>query len=177
MYPALRKLPDEPGFNRSEQKLPTLRSFTRTGNVLQYPAELGAGEIGVDDKPGLLAYGLAESAALQLVAVFGGASALPYDGIAYRLAGCPVPDYGGLTLVGNADGRHIVGGQPCFFKRSLGNGHLCCKDGLCVVLDPAGLGIDLGKFLLRNAYDMSVFIEQNTAAAGCSGVERHNALL
>lgn len=50
MAAAAGEVPNEPGVYRAEEQFARLRSSTGSGNVVQYPAELGPGEVGVRDQ-------------------------------------------------------------------------------------------------------------------------------
>ena len=91
---ALGKLPHEPTVYVAEEDLPSLRPLPDPGHVLQDPADLGAGEVGVDDQAGLFAEGIHQALGLQTVTVFGCAAALPDNGVADGLAGDLIPDDG-----------------------------------------------------------------------------------
>ena len=54
------------------------------------------------------------------------------------------------------------------------NSKLCRPDFIGVMLHPARFGKILGKFFLRHAAHLSLFIKENTAVACRSGVQRHN---
>ena len=170
------ELPDQPGFHGAEQKLPIFCQFPCPGDVFQNPADFGAGEVGVDDQTGFLPDGIHQSLLGETVAVFGGSAALPHNGIADGTACGFVPDDGGLPLVGDADGGDIrsrgadVGhGLPGYLQ--LGG-----EDLVGVMLHPAGLGENLGKFLLGNAANLSGVVEQDAAVGGGAGIQRHDIL-
>ena len=48
------QLPDEPGLHGAKEQFSPLSPFAGTGDMIQYPLELGGREIGVDDEAGLL---------------------------------------------------------------------------------------------------------------------------
>ena len=52
---AAGKLPDEPGIDGAETELPGLCLLARAWDVLENPADLGAGEVRIDDQAGLFA--------------------------------------------------------------------------------------------------------------------------
>jgi hypothetical protein len=76
------------------------------------------------------------------------AAVLPDDRIVDRLAGRAVPQDGGLALIGDADRRHVSADtrrSPSRHGRSRPPWSRCLR----IVLDPAGLRIDLRKLELR----------------------------
>ena len=108
------------------------------------------------------------------IAVFAGAAALPDDGVADGLPGLLVPDDGGLPLVGDADGGDVLGPGADLVHGREGHAQLGGPDLIGVVLHPAGSRVILGKFLLRDAADLTRFVEQDAAVRGGSGVQRHD---
>ena len=162
--------PDEPRLHRAEQQLALLRPLSCAGHVVQYPADLGGGEIGVDQQSGGGLYPLAESPALQLLAQLRRAAALPHDGVVHRLAGSLVPDDGGFPLVGDADTGDGANGQSGNgVRRRLGLG---TPDLHGVVLHPTGAGIVLGKRVLTPAHDIPLSVEYDGAGAGGALIQR-----
>ena len=174
MDPPPGKLPDEPGLHGAKEQLSTLSLLPGSGDVIQDPFELGAGEVGIHHQAGLPANGFGVSGGLQLVAVGTGPAALPDDGVAHWFAGGLVPNNGGLTLVGDADSGDVGGGSSDLPHGLHGNPKLCGPDLVGVVLYPAGLGEDLGKFLLSGTAHMPLLIEENAAVAGGPGVKGQN---
>ena len=80
----------------------------RAAHVVQQPRDLGAAEVGIDHQAGALAHQALGAHLLQLGALRRGTPVLPDDGVVDRLAGLPVPDDGGLALVGDADAHHVL---------------------------------------------------------------------
>ena len=153
------QLPDKPRLHRAEQQLALLRLLPCAGNVVQYPTDLGGGEIGVDQKAGGGLDAFAETTALQLLAQLRRAAALPHDGVVDRHAGIFVPDDGGLPLVGDADTGNGPGGQArdgvCRRLR------LCVPDLHGVVLHPARLRVMLGEGILAPAHDLALPVKHD----------------
>ena len=166
--------PDEPRFHRAEEQLALFRTLPRAGDIVQDPADLGGGEIGVDDKTGGLPDIVSQAPGLQLLAQLRRTAALPDDGVIHRLARMFVPDQGGLPLVGDADAqhrgiRHTVDG----FRRRL---PLRFPDLLRVMLHPALLGVILGEGMLALTGNAARFVEQNGPGTGGSLIQRQNIL-
>ena len=92
------------------------------------------------------------------------------------LAGVLVPHDGGLTLVGDADGGDVRGGDAQVLHGLLRHFQLGGPDLLGVMLDPAGLGEELGELLLGHTAHLALFIEQDAAVAGGARVQRHYVL-
>src|SRR3546814_8722435 len=59
----------------------------------------------------------------MLLAEGAGAAVLPDDRRVNRLAGCTVPQHGGLALVGDAECIDLVGGEAGIGERPLHAGH------------------------------------------------------
>ena len=105
--------PDEPAFHRAEEDLAPLGAAADAGDVVQDPADLAAGEIGVDQQAGGGADALLQTPVLQLLAQLRRPAALPDDGVIDGLARGLVPEDGGLPLVGHADAGNSPCREPC----------------------------------------------------------------
>ena len=171
---AAGKTPDEPCLHGAEQQLSGFRLMPGTGHIFQDPADLGAGEIRVDDKTGLMPDGLRQPLIPQRVAVGGGAAALPDDGGADGSAGLFAPDDGSLPLVGDADGGNVGRGSACVFQSLPGNFQLGSEDLVRVMLHPAGLGEVLGEFLLGHGADGARVVKEDAPVAGGACIQCHN---
>jgi len=101
------ELPDEPGIDRAECELAALGAGARPRNLVEQPGDLGAAEIRINHQPGLLFYEFLNPFFFQLRTNLRGAPVLPDDGVVDRLAGLPVPDDGGLALVGDAHAHQV----------------------------------------------------------------------
>jgi hypothetical protein len=111
VHPAAGQAPDEKAVDRPERQLARLRGGARSRHPIQDPLELRRGEIGIEPQAGFLGERAPMAGLLQGAASFGSAPVLPYDGVVDRYTGASVPDEGGLTLVGEADG----GRRPTLF--------------------------------------------------------------
>ena len=160
------EVPDEPAVHRAGAQLPPLRPPPGAGDVVQQPADLGAGEVGVDEQARPLRDQWPQALLLQFVAEGRGAAALPDDGVVDRLPGGPVPEDGGLPLVGDADGGDLlgvdVGGAHGLRQGPLLRG----PDVQRVVLHPAGLGVDLAEGVLGPGDDLPRLVEQDGPGTG-----------
>ena len=174
MDPAAGEFPDEPGLHRAKQELSPLRPLPGVGDVVQDPLELGGGEVGVDHQPRALPEPVREPPLLQFVAEPAGAAALPDDGVVHRLAGNPVPDDGGLPLVSDADSGDVPRFSSHLSHSLHSHPQLGGPDLVGVVLHPAGLGEDLGEFLLGHAADRALPVKQDAAVAGGAGIQGHH---
>src|SRR5438552_17101236 len=103
-----------------------------------------------------------------------GPPVLPDDGVVDWLAGLAVPDDGRLALIGYADAHQVLQGNILVLRRFAGHLTLRLEDFLRVVLDPAGLRIDLAQFALRGADRGAFLVEQDGARAGRALIEREN---
>src|SRR6267378_38979 len=100
-----------------------------------------------------------------------GPAVLPDDRVVDRLASLPVPEDGRLTLIGDADARQIFQGNILLLKRFARHSALRLEDFLRVVLDPAGLRIDLADFALRGA-DRGACASRVTSAPTACGTSK-----
>ena len=159
MYAAAREIPNEPGFHRAEEQPALVGELLRLGDVVKYPLYLCAGEICVDEQTCFILYIFLKPLLFKLLAVGSGAAALPDYRIVDGLARLPVPEDGGLTLIGDADARNLA-------RVDLARGY-ACNDSLKltvkyrhrVMLDPAALGVYLLELILRLADDVALFVE------------------
>jgi hypothetical protein len=110
----------------------------------------------------------------ELVAYARGAAVLPDNGVVNGFARLTIPDEGGFALVRDANGGDIAGFGTGFVHGFDSDAELRRPDLLRVVLDPAGIRIDLFNFLLRDGADAPGMIEDNRAGAGRSFIEGEN---
>jgi hypothetical protein len=92
----------------------------------------------------------------------GGAPVLPHDSAMDRAAGGAVPEQGRLALVGDAECGDVLGCKSGLRHRLAGGGKCAVPDLLGIMLDPAGLRIALGEFLLGERDGLGV--SSNTSA-------------
>ncbi len=173
---AAGEIPDEPTVDGAEGEFALLGAFACAVDVVEDPGDLGGGEVGIEQEAGAAAHGVFQSSLGKLAAVVGGTAVLPDDGVVDGLASCAVPDDGGFALVGDADGGEVAGARAGSGKDFDGGAHLRGEDVHGVVLDPSGAGIDLAEFVLRDASDAAVVVEENGAGAGGALVERENVI-
>ncbi len=166
-----RQLPQQPAVHRAEGQLAALRLFARAGHVVQQPADLGRGKIRVDHQPGARLDQRRVALFAQLRAHSLAPAVLPDDGVVHRLAGPAVPQHRGFALVGDAQRADVASLQPRLGQRLAGGGQLRAPDRHRVVLDPAGLRIDLRQFLLGLRHHLPLPIEDDAARAGRALVE------
>ena len=159
MNRAFCKLPYEPCLNRSEKELPGFGTLSGSRNVFKYPVQLGGRKISIDDETGLFADHIRKPSFDKRVAVFARPSALPYDGITYRVAGILVPHDGRFALIRDTDRGNTVGRNPRLGKSIHTYAKLCEPYLRSIMLDPTGLGIILREFFLRHGADLSGPVE------------------
>jgi len=165
------ELPHQPAVHRAEGQFAALGALAHAGHVVEDPLDLGAGEIGIDHQAGLLAHQRLQALRAQRGADRLGAAVLPDDGVVDRHAGAAVPQHRGLALVGDAQRGDVVGLQAGFGEHLARGVELAAPDLARVVLDPAGLGIDLAEFALRHRDEVALRVEDDAARAGGSLVE------
>ena len=115
MHAAVRptgEVPSHPRVGRAEEQIATIRTLANPVDVLQYPDDFGAGEVGAERKARCrsIAVGVAVSEAINDGLR---SSVLPDNGVVDRLAGSAIPDDRCLALVGDADGGDIVTSDVC----------------------------------------------------------------
>src|SRR3546814_19908292 len=90
-------IPHQPRINVAEREFAAFGTWARLGHVVEQPREFGRRKIGVEQQAGLFVEPVV--AVLMLLAEGAGAAVLPDDRRVNRLAGCTVPQHGGLALV------------------------------------------------------------------------------
>ena len=113
-----REIPYQPSISIAEKKLAPFSLFTRSGNIVEYPANFCAGKIRVNQQPG---YVLDFSLALFILTPAGffepfrakilRPCALPHYSVVYRLACGFVPDYCSLALICDSYSGYFIGGS------------------------------------------------------------------
>ena len=137
---------------------------------------LGTGEVSVNDQAGLGPEGIGQALGLQGVAVLTGTAALPDDGMVNGLAGDLIPNDGGLTLVGDADGGDVCRGGAHLLHGLHSHAQLRGPDLICIVFYPAGFRKVLGELPLGDAAHFASLVEKNAAVRSGTGVQGHDVL-
>ena len=165
---SFRQLENEPAVHRTEAQFPFLRTLPGSFHMIQDPADLGPGEIGVHHQTGFSAESFPDlrDIAFQFFDHVSRAAALPDDGTAHRLSGFSVPDDGGLPLVGDAESRDVLRPGADFFHGAATDEELGLPDLVGIVFHPARFWIVLGELPLRNAADLPLLVEEYAAVAG-----------
>jgi hypothetical protein len=104
---------------------------------------------------------LGQAVSAQSITVFGGAAALPDDSIMKGPAGLTVPDNCGLALIGDTHGGDLIRFHSAFAEHSPGSVQLSRPDLFGLMLNPAGLWIELFKLLLCDCSRASFTVEEN----------------
>ena len=160
------ELPDEPALHGAEEDLPILGPAAQGRVPVQEPFQLGAGEIGVDDKARLFPDIGPQARLFQILADVRRPAALPADGVADAPARGPVPEDGGLPLVGDADGGDLRGAHAALFIDLRQGVELGRQDLLRIMLHPAGAGIDLLQGILGLHHGVAANVEEDGPGAG-----------
>ena len=171
------QLPDDPGVHGPEQQFTAVGSFADPVDVVQEPADLGAGEVGGQRQAALGTEPVLALVTTEFAHEVVGAGVLPDDGVVDRLSGLLVPQQGGLALVGDADGGDLVGGDVAFLQGFPHDGLDVGPDLLGVVFHPARFGEDLTVLTLVYRDDAPVPVEEDAAARRGALVDRGDVLL
>src|SRR5437879_3426543 len=94
------EIPQDEGIDIAEQKVARVGARARAGDVVQNPADLERAEIGRQGQASLGAEAVSAAVAGQFRYRLRGARVLPDQGVVDGRATVPVPDDGGLALVG-----------------------------------------------------------------------------
>ena len=112
----------------------------------------------------------------QFLAKGSGSSALPNDGVVNWLSRFPIPESGGLPLVGDADCRH---GLTIHARLPKGFGDALCDripDFVQVVFDHAGFGENLSKLGGDLGLHLAVAVEQGYGGACGALIDGQNQI-
>ena len=163
MVRAAGEMPDEPAVDRAEGELAGLRPRTCARHIVENPGDLGAGEIGIEQQPGLPGDHRFEPVGFAGGTELRRAPVLPDDRIVDRLTGFAVPDNGGLTLVGDADGGDVLGIQTGIGERPAHRLGGRAPQVAGVMLDPARCRDLLGELDLGQPANAVALVEHDGA--------------
>ena len=156
-----RQLPDQPGIDRSETELSTFSPLADTFHMIQNPAYLGRGKIGIDHQACLLLDHRSIPLCLQLLAIIGRTPVLPDDGVIDRETGFAIPYDRRFALIGNTDTSDMGIRHIRFCHRFLDGGRLRVPDLVRIMLHPAGFREILLKRFLRQCDDSPLVVEKD----------------
>ncbi len=176
MHPAPREAVEEPGVHGAEKNLPPPRPLPKAGHVRQQPGQFGAGEVGVQKKPGALPEEGLQALGLELLAQGGRAPILPDDGVIEGPPRAPFKHEGGLPLVGEAQGHHLLGLHPSLAQGLLGHPKLAFPDLQGIVLHPARPRVELAELPLGHGHRPPLQAEEDGPAAGGALVQGQKVL-
>src|SRR5579862_3409051 len=174
MYRAAGEAPDEVGVDGPEGEASRFGARAGAIDMMKQPGDLGAGEIGVEEQPGVGGKERLGAVTPQRFAVRRRAAVLPDDGGVDRLTRGAIPHQGRFALIGDTDGGNGGRGQA-----GLGQSFAAHRQGrvpnlLGVVLDPTGMRITLGQLALGSGEDFGRAVEQDGARRGRALVDRQN---
>ena len=151
--------PEQPAVDGAEGQPAGFGLLPRPRDMIQDPAQFGAGEVGIEHQAGLLLKQFRPALTAQLVAHPGSAAVLPDDRVINRIPALPVPYHRRLPLVGDADGGDIPRAQPGLLQRLPGHLELRIPNFQRIMLHPPRLRKYLAEFLLRHTDDPPAMIE------------------
>ena len=179
---AAGQVPDDPAVDRAEQEVARFGLLSSAGNVVEQPANLGAGEVGRQRQP----HSGAEAVLAAVARKFGdervGSRVLPHDGVVDRLPGSAIPHDRRLALVSDPDRGQVACRQPRLGQRPADHFPAAGQYLERVVLDPAGPRVDLLVLPLVDRDDCARMVEHDEARARralveCTHVLRHHGNL
>ena len=176
MASAAGQVPHQPTVDGAKRQLAALGAGACARHVVQQPLQLGAGEIRIENQPGLALNDCRVTLGAQDITPGCGAPVLPDDRIGQRLPGLAIPQHGGFALVCDTHSAHLGGADTGVLERGTRHGQLRAPDFSGIVLDPARLRKDLAKFLLRHSRTVAAVVEQDGAGAGGALVKREDVL-
>ena len=163
---AIGQTPQQEAVDGTEAQLTALGPLTSARHVMQNPAQLGGGEIRIDQQAGLGRDLRLVALLLESGAIVGGTPILPDDSRMDRRTTDGIPHQGGFALVGDADGGNrlrlqAAAGDGIAANLERGGPYL-----LTVVLDPAILREVLLELLLGTCNRQALGTEDDGAGAG-----------
>ena len=166
------ELPQQPGVHRAEQNLPPAGLFPGPLHMVEHPLDLGGGEVRVGNQASGGTDMLLQAVGPQPVHQLRRAAALPDDGVVDGPPGGPVPQNGGLTLVGDADGGDLRRVYPRLGDDLHHYPVLGGPDLHGVMLHPPLPGVELGELLLRHAENVLLPVKEDGAGTGGALIQR-----
>ncbi len=176
MNRAAGQAPQQETFDRAGRERALLGRGAGASDMVEYPRDLGAREIGIEQQAGAIGEELLVTIFLQRGAAVGGTPVLPHDGVVDRLAGGAIPHDGCFALICDADAGQCLGIELGLGQRAATHFDRGRPDLLRIVLDPARLGEDLRQFLLRRGDRTSGHVEDDGAGAGRALVDGEDVL-
>jgi len=161
------KVPDQPGIHGAEEQFAVFRALLAVFDMIEDVANLRAGKIRIDQKPGGLLHIIAPAFGNERFAERRRPAALPDNGVVDRQSGRLVPNDRGFALVGHTDGGNLARLNVFAPEHIRGGLLLRFQNVERVVLNVPRTGIDLAEFILRAADDFAFEIEQD-----CTGTRR-----
>src|SRR2546430_3499777 len=174
VHAATGELPEEPRVHRAECQLAALGSGARARDRIEEPADLGAGEVGVEDEPGAFLHKRLDPLGAQAVTDRRRPSALPDDRAVDGRSRCTIPEDGRLALVGDPDRRHLGATDARLRERGPRRALDRRPDLLGIVLDPARLREILRQLGVAAGEDAAVGIDDQRRRASRALVEGEN---
>ncbi len=163
---AASQSPQQEAVNGAKGQLPTRRALSRPRDMIEDPGDLGPREVRIEHQARLGLHLRLLAAIDQLVDAMSRAAILPDDGVVNRTPRVTLPDDGRLALVGDTDGDDLLGRDARLGLRGLNGLQGGVPDRLRIVLDPAGLRIDLRVFLVHAGAHLERLIQQERGGAG-----------
>ena len=158
------ELPRQPAIDGAEERIAALGIRAQPIDMVEQPLDFGTREIGGQRQAGAGAEAVLVGVSGERAADCVGAGILPDDGVVIGLSGVAVPDNGGFALVGNADGGDFGAGG--FGERGAYGFLGALPDFERIVLDPAGLRVELAVFELVGGDGATCVVEEHAAGAG-----------
>ena len=168
--------PQQKRIDRAECQLAAFRRLARARDLVQQPGELGGREVGVDQEAGALPHQGVVTCGAELAAALGGPPVLPDDRAVHRLAGRPLPQHHGLTLVGDAECGDPLRLEPGFGERLATDRERVPPDGLRVMLHPARARVVLLELALALRDRRARAVEHDRARAGGALIDRQDVM-
>ena len=139
MHTTPGELPEEPGVHGPERELTALRPRARPRDLVEEPADLRPGEVGVEHEPRPLADERLHAVGAEALAEGRRPPALPDDRAVDRRPRGALPHERRLALIGDPDGADLAAGHARLGERLRRRALDRRPDLPRVVLDPAGL--------------------------------------
>ena len=158
------EFPDQVAVDGATQHPPLPEQRLRPRRVGEQPGEFTAREIGVEHQSCLALDGGLGALLPEPFAEIRGAPTLPDDSVIQGLAGLTIPEGGGFPLIGDTDGRNLIGLAVLALHHRADTFEDGGPDFFGVVFYPAGPRIDLREFVVDCGTELAGLIDQGDGA-------------
>jgi hypothetical protein len=167
-------MPKQPGIHRAKGELSLTSEPSSPFDMLKDPTHFRATEVSIQDKACLFLDQGCQTLGSEFITKRSGPTILPDNGWTNGFASLTVPGDGGLTLIGDTNGRDVLRLEARFADGGLGNLKLCLPNLIGIMFHPTWFGINLCEFLLSYSPDARLTVEDDGSGTGGALIECQN---